>query len=58
MPGEQRKVDLSYNIECIEPGRYNVSVISNITASSGAMVDINPVNNRGNSSLTVYCTMQ
>lgn len=56
-PGEQRRVDSNYNIACIQPGRYDVSVISNITAASGAMVDINPNNNRGNSSLTVNCMM-
>src|SRR5215216_2172739 len=52
---ERQQHDQTYTIECWEPGKYNVIFESEVASLSGAVVDTNQLNNKGQMNLEVDC---
>src|SRR5215217_761893 len=53
--GERQQHDRTYTIECWKPGKYNIIFESEVASLSGAVVDTNQLNNKGQMTLEVDC---
>src|SRR5215216_875443 len=53
---ERQQHDQTYKIECWEPGKYNIIFQSEVASLSGAVVDDNQLNNKGQMNLEVDCS--
>ena len=54
---ERQQHDHTYNIECWEPGKHNIIFESEIAFQSGAVIDANKLNNKGQMNLEVDCVV-
>src|SRR5215217_7947095 len=52
---QSQQYNHAYNIECWEPGKYNIIFESEIAFQSGAVIDANKLNNKGQMNLEVDC---
>src|SRR5215217_6195624 len=53
---ERQQHDQTYKIACLEPGKYNIIFQSEVASLSGAVVDDNQLNNKGQMNLEVDCS--
>jgi hypothetical protein len=53
---QRQQHDQTYTIECWEPGKYNIIFESEVASLSGAVVDDNQLNNKGQLNLEVDCS--
>src|SRR5829696_116552 len=53
--GERQQHVRTYTIECWKPGKYNIIFESEVASLSGAVVDTNQLNNKGQMTLEVDC---
>jgi hypothetical protein len=54
---EQRQLDHSYSIECLEPGNHAITFTSRVAPLPANVVDIDDSNNEGVTELTVDCAI-